>query len=457
MHTHRRPTNPDTSNSLKTPPDIPSGSWDTRHVGLSTAPTHAPQPTHTLLRVKDHRVPDSFENIGPHPQQNYLAASSPNDFPHCSDVTAMSNMTTDDSTTLISARPFPPYKQTSSSPSFPQINPKLTKPTKPTKPPKTTRNYQVFPGRNKFFCDGRLMTSREYWAFLIAFVLLVGPCVLFLIFTCPFLWYEVHPAVTILFVYLFVLCFAAMLKTSWTDPGIIPRDLDPSPEHDDDQGSTYGASLWSHNVPAQREVRIKDNTWALRYCDTCKLYRPPRASHCRQCDNCVENEDHHCIWLNNCIGKRNYRPFFTFIVTATLLCCYVIVFSVVHLLSIAKQQANGSFNTLFQVAPVSFVLCIVCFLLLWMVGGLTFYHCSLIMRGVTTHEQLRASLIHSRYPGLSANPFHMGSPSRNMLHVLCRPQPKSYLGRRKYVMPKQPSEPSSTEPSSTESSPQTSS
>ncbi|OAD74509.1 hypothetical protein PHYBLDRAFT_111945 [Phycomyces blakesleeanus NRRL 1555(-)] len=287
------------------------------------------------------------------------------------------------------------------------------------------RNYQDFPGRNKFFCGGRFMTSREYWAFLVALVLIVGPSVLFGIFTCPFLWDNVHPAVPIVFCYLFVLSFASMIKTSWTDPGIIPRDLDPTPEFFDDQGSAYyGESEWSH-VPVQKEVKIRDNTWALRYCDTCKLYRPPRASHCRQCDNCVENEDHHCIWLNNCIGKRNYRPFFTFIVTATFLCLFVIVFSIVHLLLIVRDHSgNITFITVFHAAPVSFVLAIVCFLLLWMVGGLTFYHCSLIFKGVTTHEQLRASIINSKYPGISANPFNKGSPAQNMIHVLCRPQPK---------------------------------
>jgi palmitoyltransferase ZDHHC9/14/18 len=56
-----------------------------------------------------------------------------------------------------------------------------------------------------------------------------------------------------------------------------------------------------------------------------------------------------------------------------------------------EQPAN--FGSVFSQAPVSFVLAIYCFILLWLVGGLTLYHCSLIWRGVTTHEQVVFILI----------------------------------------------------------------
>jgi len=61
-------------------------------------------------------------------------------------------------------------------------------------------------------------------------------------------------------------------------------------------------------------------------CPDCKLIRTPRSRHCNICNRCVERFDHHCPWINNCIGTWNHGYFLTFILFLYVYLILIIIF-----------------------------------------------------------------------------------------------------------------------------------
>ncbi|KAI7747869.1 hypothetical protein M8C21_027441 [Ambrosia artemisiifolia] len=197
--------------------------------------------------------------------------------------------------------------------------------------PELLRTYQTWKGSNVFFLGGRFIFGPDVGSVFLSLFLIVAPVAVFCAFVARKLIddFSHHLGVLILVVVIVFTFYVVilLLMTSGRDPGIIPRNAHPPQPDTIDQGIEVGPGQTPQlRLPRVKEVMVNGMTVKVKYCDTCMLYRPPRCSHCSICDNCVERFDHHCPWVGQCIGRRNYRFFFMFVSSATLLCIYVFSF-----------------------------------------------------------------------------------------------------------------------------------
>ncbi|EYU17491.1 hypothetical protein ABFS83_03G089700 [Erythranthe nasuta] len=259
------------------------------------------------------------------------------------------------------------------------------------------RVHQVWKGNNIFFVGGRLIFGPDARSLLVTLLLLIVPVIIFCVFVARHLRHEFSSynagyAIMIVAILFTIHVLVLLLFTSARDPGIVPRNLHP-PEEEfryDTSASVEvgGRQTPSLQFPRTKEVMVNGLPVRVKYCDTCMLYRPPRCSHCSICNNCVERFDHHCPWVGQCIGMRNYRFFFFFVSSATLLCIYV--FSICALyIKILMDDHHGTVWKALKESPAAVVLMVYCFISLWFVGGLTGFHLYLISTNQTTYENFR--------------------------------------------------------------------
>jgi len=134
------------------------------------------------------------------------------------------------------------------------------------------------------------------------------------------LWGVFH--VVVFNIILFLLIFAHT-RAMMSDPGIVPL---PRMQMDfsDMQESNSRTNLNrrdSSDAELGRNAYVGED-WTV--CGRCEAYRPPRAHHCRVCKRCVRKMDHHCPWVNNCVGEFNQKYFVQFLIYVGLASLYCI-------------------------------------------------------------------------------------------------------------------------------------
>eukprot|EP00164_Ancoracysta_twista_P003674 GFYU01004920.1.p1 GENE.GFYU01004920.1~~GFYU01004920.1.p1 ORF type:complete len:406 (+),score=74.90 GFYU01004920.1:118-1335(+) len=215
--------------------------------------------------------------------------------------------------------------------------------------------------------------------------------------------------------FLVVLLYVMLAGVHLTDPGM----LTPKPAWDEEGDEPIHCYT--------RYVEEGEITVLKRYCAICHIWRPPRTSHCKWCNACFERYDHHCPWVGNCIGVRNYRKFIWFLTTLECYAFFVIGACLTQLILIGDEnEQDDFFDTFFAAisdAPVALILIFFVFLAILFVAGLCGFHTFLMCTNQTTNEQLKGQFVGK------GNPYSSGVCS-NFNEILCSKQDASKLRLR---------------------------
>ncbi|XP_067234564.1 palmitoyltransferase ZDHHC23-B isoform X1 [Chanodichthys erythropterus] len=77
-------------------------------------------------------------------------------------------------------------------------------------------------------------------------------------------------------------------------------------------GERHQVVIANHAGPPEQiseSGTAQESVQRMNWCTVCKVVRPPRAGHCRICGVCILRLDHHCVWINSCVGQANHLSF----------------------------------------------------------------------------------------------------------------------------------------------------
>jgi len=105
------------------------------------------------------------------------------------------------------------------------------------------------------------------------------------------------------------LAVASHMKAMLTDPGAVPR-----------------GNATRENI---LKMGLKEGQVVFK-CPKCDSIKPDRAHHCSVCRRCVCKMDHHCPWVNNCVGENNQKYFVLFTLYICLISCHAVYMAIRH-------------------------------------------------------------------------------------------------------------------------------
>ena len=246
---------------------------------------------------------------------------------------------------------------------------------------KNVRNYEkgmnllTKIGNNKIICGNKFFVGNKYYHIFISLILLILPTSIFISILVK-INTKLSISILVLMIIFFIPIIIFLFLGGCTDPGILERNNEYA--YYDNRKSVLKLNIQGHMIN-------------LNYCYTCFHFRPPRTSHCAECDNCVQNFDHHCLWMGTCVGKRNYRYFY-FVIFFTTICSLIQFFCsigyMIHHFKYTEDKFKSN-ESKYMVISLSFVCFFNLMFLIFFLAKLFYLHTRLLSKGLTFYEYIR--------------------------------------------------------------------
>lgn len=255
---------------------------------------------------------------------------------------------------------------------------------------KKKKNYQVQKQEELkyiYFFGGRFRSIKTKPISVLTGLIIFAGGVLVWIFEASWLWHNILPAMVLTYTYFWYLTARLYIKSATSDPGIIPRNIHLPKSIENGQIKNPPDEYFN---TVSLPYKTRGRGVQVKYCSTCHVWRPPRTSHCSICEVCILNHDHHCIYLNNCIGERNYKFFLWFLLLSSLTCVYTMIITMVHLCHyrwISNSDIPDFAHSIVENPASLFIFIYACLAFVYPFGLLCF-HVYLTAYNITTREYL---------------------------------------------------------------------
>lgn len=179
---------------------------------------------------------------------------------------------------------------------------------------------------------------------------------------------------------LFGVCIILNVMLSVKDPGLLRLQKQEGAEASQDIDGK------KTDCKYEKFLKLMMNYDVNTLCFDCEILRTPRSRHCYQCNECVDVFDHHCPWINNCVGKNNYRTFFVYI-WVQFMYIFVLTFLLGCSLFEFSQAEDGDAPVSIGIQATATILFALCVFFWFSMAILLFVQTINIVKNETTAER----------------------------------------------------------------------